>query len=284
VLVDNQTVLYLPAPYMENGRLRFPKAFVDGLAAGFEARSRQEAARFSIAAIVVDPGHGGKDAGASGTLTVKGKKVKAVEKDITLAVSKELFALLRERFPDKRLLITRSGDTYPTLEDRVNKAHSVPLKDNEAVIFISIHANASFNRHARGYEVWYLSPEYRREIIDPAKMEGKEEVALIFNDLLEEEFTTESVLLADSIMKRFGAAFGKEMPSRGIKAEEWFVVRKARMPSVLVELGFVTNEQDAGLMIEEKGQKRFADAIFEGVEDFVERFEASGGFTAVAAR
>jgi N-acetylmuramoyl-L-alanine amidase len=284
VLYDGKTLFNLPSPYTKNGQLRFPEAFVSALAASVEESLQRDASRLNIAAIVIDPGHGGKDSGAAGSLKVNGKNVKILEKDITLQVAKELFTLLQKKFPGKRLILTRSGDTYPSLEDRVAKAHSVPLKENEAVIFISIHANASFNKKARGYEVWYLSPDYRRDVIDPGKTDGGKEVALIYNDMLEEQFTTESVLMARSILKHFGETFGSELPSRGIKAEEWFVVRKARMPSVLVELGFVSNEKDAVLMTGANGQKRFAEAIYRGLVEFVERFEKSGGFTEVANR
>jgi N-acetylmuramoyl-L-alanine amidase len=282
VLYDNKILLSLPAPYTENGQLRFPEAFVAMLKNNIEESMRQDASRFRIAAIVIDPGHGGKDSGAIGNLKLNDKSVKVLEKDITLSVSKELFARLKKEFPDKQVIITRSGDTYHSLENRVAKAHSIPLDNNEAVIFISIHANASFNKKATGYEVWYLSPNYRRDVIDPKKTAGAVEAASIYNDMLEEQFTTESVLMAQSILKRLGETFGGELPSRGIKAEEWFVVRKARMPSVLVELGFVTNEDDVALMTDSNGQARFADAIFKGLVEFVERFEKSGGFTQVA--
>jgi N-acetylmuramoyl-L-alanine amidase len=282
ILYDNTTLLTLPSPYTEDGQLRFPEAFVAALRGSIEESMQREASRFSIAAIVIDPGHGGKDGGAVGELTANGKKVKVIEKDITLKVSKELFDRLQKRFPDKQLILTRTGDTYPTLEARVDKAHSVPLDENEAVIFISIHANASFNKQARGYEVWYLSPEYRRDVIDPKAKADVAEIASIYNDMLEEQFTTESILMAQSILNSFKASLGAGVPSRGIKAEEWFVVRKARMPSVLVELGFVSNEKDAGLMTSASGQKLFADALYNGIIEFVERFEKSGGFTEVA--
>jgi N-acetylmuramoyl-L-alanine amidase len=284
LLLDNKTLLTLPSPYTENGQLRFPEAFVASLRGSIEESVIHEASRFSIAAIVIDPGHGGKDSGAVGNVKLNGKNVKILEKDITLKVSKELIARLQKKFPTKRLILTRSNDSYPTLEDRVAKAHSIPLKDNEAVIFISIHANASFNKKASGYEVWYLSPDYRRDVIDPKKANGGEEIASIYNDMMEEQFTTESIMMAQSISKNFQETFGKTLPSRGIKAEEWFVVRKARMPSVLIELGFVSNEKDAALMLDSKGQKQFSDAIYNGIIEFVDRFEKSGGFTEVANR
>ena len=99
--------------------------------------------------------------------------------------------------------------------------------------------------------------------------------------MLEEEITTESILLANSILKRLGETLGKSMPSRGLKAEEWFVVRNARMPSVLVELGFVSNEADALLMNDEAYLKKLSDALYKGISDFIAFFERSGGFTTI---
>jgi N-acetylmuramoyl-L-alanine amidase len=177
--------------------------------------------------------------------------------------------------------MTREGDTFPSLEDRVAIANSVSLKENEAIIYISIHANASFNKSARGYEVWYLSPDYRRNVLDRSKYSDSAEVIPILNAMLEEEFTTESIIMAQSILKGFEESLGTLIPSRGVKAEEWFVVRNARMPSVLVELGFVTNEADALLMTDEGYLQKAAEALYKGITEFVSAFERSGGFTAV---
>jgi N-acetylmuramoyl-L-alanine amidase len=251
LMVDGREIFTLPLPYLEGGNIFFPETFLAAAKNAFSRTLEDESSRFRIAAIIVDPGHGGKDSGAVGTFTIRGKPLRSVEKDITLKVSKELHALLSAAYPDKRLLLTREGDTYPTLENRVDIAHSVPLRENEAIIFISIHANASFNKQARGYELWYLSPDYRRNVLDRSKVTDSAEVIPILNAMLEEEFTTESILMAQSILRRFDETLGSLIPSRGIKAEEWFVVRNARMPSVLVELGFVTNEADALLMADE---------------------------------
>jgi N-acetylmuramoyl-L-alanine amidase len=280
-LLDGRELFTAPLPYLEGGTLVFPEAFVSAAKNAFSRSFEDDNSRYRIAAIIMDPGHGGKDAGAVGNFVINGKPLKSVEKDLTLKVSRELHRLLSRGYPGKRIMLTREGDTYPTLENRVDIANSVTLRENEAIIFISIHANASFNKQARGYEVWYLSPDYRRSVIDKSKFADSAEVLPILNAMMEEEFTTESVMMAKSILGRFGEALGNRIPSRGVKAEEWFVVRNARMPSVLVELGFVTNEADALLMADENYLKQAAEALYKGIADFVIAFERSGGFTAL---
>jgi N-acetylmuramoyl-L-alanine amidase len=280
-LFDGRELLPVPVPYLERGTLRFPETFVVSLKGVLDTAVREDHTRFRIAAIILDPGHGGRDTGAVGNHTIDGKQVRVVEKDITLKVALDIHTRLTSAFPEKRILLTRNSDTYPTLEDRVTIANSVPLKDNEAILFLSIHANASLNKNARGYEVWYLTPEYRRTVIDTERYEDSAEIISIRNAMLEEEFTTESIMMAQFIMNHFEEQIGSLLPSRGIKEEEWFVVRNARMPSVLVELGFVTNEEDARLMTHEVHLKRFSESIYNGIMDFITMFERSGGFTTI---
>ena len=278
VLLDHREVLTLPLPYLEKGILRFPELFIDQLGRSFGFYNDNSGSDiFRIAAIIIDPGHGGKDPGASSTHTVNGRTFSSLEKDITLKVSRTLYASLVAAFPDKKIIITREGDTSLTLDERVDKANTVTLKKNEAAIFVSVHANSSFNKAAQGFEVWYLSPSYRREVIDRALYPDSEEVLPILNSMLEEVLTTESILLANAILKRLDEAIGRQVPSRGLKAEEWFVVRNARMPSVLVEMGFVTNEAEALLMDSEAHLKKVSDALYKGISDFVTFFESSGG-------
>jgi N-acetylmuramoyl-L-alanine amidase len=281
LVVDGGEVFTVPSPYLVKGSLFFPEEFVQTAGTVLSRYREEDSSRFRIAAIIVDPGHGGKDPGAIGNLSVSGKALRSVEKDIVLNVSKQLYSLLSREYPDKRILLTREGDSYPSLDERVDLANSVSLKRNEAIIFISIHANSSFNKSARGYEVWYLDPGYRREVIDKSKYEGSAEVQSIMNIMLEEEFTTESIMMAQFILNRIGEAVGNSIPSRGIKAEEWFVVRNARMPAVLVELGFVTNLQDAQLMADQGHLRKLAEALYKGINDFIGAFERSGGFTAL---
>jgi N-acetylmuramoyl-L-alanine amidase len=281
ILLDFREIFPVPAPFIRDGLLWFPEPFIAALKGALAASAGDDRSRYRIAAIVVDPGHGGRDTGAVGNHVINGKPLRVVEKDITLAASKLLHARLAAAYPDKRVLLTREGDTYPTLEERVAIANSALLKDNEAVIFVSIHANASFNRNARGFEVWYLSPEYRRTVIDRKKYADSEEVLPILNAMLEEEFTTESILMAQALVRRVDEDMGDRIPSRGIKAEEWFVVRNARMPSVLVELGFVSNEEDALFLTDDAYLRKLADSLYKGIADFVAAFEGTGGFTAI---
>jgi len=280
VLLDHRDVLTLPLPFLEQGSLKFPETFLYQVKSAFNRYMEEDRERFRIAAIIVDPGHGGKDPGASWDHAIQGKTVKSVEKDITLKVSRLLNSALVAGYPDKKILMTREGDTNPTKDARVDMANSVPLRANEAAIYISIHANSSFNKSARGYEVWYLTPSYRREVIDQSKYSDSRDVLPILNSMMEEEISTESIMLANYILKRLGETVGKLTPSRGLKAEEWFVVRNARMPSVLVELGFVSNETDALLMNDDAYLKNLSDALYKGISDFIAFFERAGGLTA----
>ena len=281
VLLDHREVINIPLPFLDKGDLRFPDVFITQVKNTFSRYAEEDRSRFRIAAVIIDPGHGGKDPGTSWSYTIGGKTVKFDEKDITLKVSRQLYASLTAAYPDKRVLLTRTGDTNPSKEDRVALANTVPLAGNEAAIYISVHVNASFNRDARGYEIWYLSPSYRREVIDRSKYTDSREVLPILNSMLEEELTTESIMIAQAILKRLEESVGKQISSRGLKAEEWFVVRNARMPSVLVELGFVTNETDALLMNDDAYLMNLSEALYKGISDFIAFFERSGGFAAL---
>lgn len=258
--------------------IAFTGAAVGSVEKAFSEAEAEARSHFSIAAILIDPGHGGKDPGAIGEQSVAGKKLRVVEKEVTLGISLKLYAALKAKYPDKRILITRDGDSYPTLEDRVDMANSVDLAPNEAIVYVSIHANSSFNKNAKGFEVWYLNPEYRRTLVDSGKPGGpKREIAPILNAMLEEEFTTESIILARDIVGGLQAEIGGDSVNRGIRADEWFVVRNARMPSVLIEAGFVTNAEEGKLLARDDYLARVADGVYNGLVDFVGYFESMRG-------
>jgi N-acetylmuramoyl-L-alanine amidase len=273
LLYNNLEIFDVPLPYRKDNALIFPDIFVSTLKDAFAKSIERDASHFNVTTIVIDPGHGGKDSGAVGTIKVNGKSAEFYEKDIVLKAGRILKNNLNQMYPDKRILMTRETDVSMTLEQRADMANAVSVKDNEAVIFISIHANWSGKPNARGYEVWHINSSYRRSLIDNSKNQYTPDVSAILNAMLEEEYTTESILLADYILKGLGDTFGKSIPSRGRKANDWFVVRNSRMPAVLVELGFVTNSQDTALMTSEDGLNKFTDSLYKGIVNYITMFE-----------
>ncbi len=232
---------------------------------------------FTISTIIIDPGHGGKDPGTIGTHNIEGERLVLEEKDLVLKVSQSVVNQLKENFPDKNIILTRSDDRYLALEERTAIANAVELAEQEAMIFMSIHANASLNRKASGFEVWYLPPEYRREIVDPEDLDQEQKtIAPILNSILEEEFTVESILLAKEILDGMETTIGTVSGSRGLKEESWFVVRNAKMPSVLVEIGFVTNPEEAKLLNTETHLQKISSGIYNGLAAYIRNFEKSG--------
>jgi N-acetylmuramoyl-L-alanine amidase len=259
--------------------LEFSRQGLENLKSHYEAALRR-AEQPRVAAILIDPGHGGSDSGAVGSYSDGSQNRRLQEKDVVLSVSRGLHELLRAEYPDRKILLTRSTDEYLKLEDRASLANTVPLGEHEAVIFISVHANASFNKEAKGYEVWVLPGDYRRQLVDAGSLdEERRDLAPILNVLLEEEYAIESISLARQVLDRLDREVGAQSPNRGIREESWFVVRNARMPSILIELGFVTNAEEAALLAQEQYLQRLARAIYTGVRSFVHAFERTKGFT-----
>jgi N-acetylmuramoyl-L-alanine amidase len=235
---------------------------------------------YRVAAIVIDPGHGGKDPGASYTYTVGGKRITVAEKDVVLGISRFLYNMLSQKYPNKVIKMTRDSDRFISLEARPEIANNIATKPNEAIIYISVHANSSANRQATGFEVWYLTPTHRRELLEPAAYSGEhEDILPILNSMKEEEYTWESVILAKDILDSLNITIGDTSENRGLKEGRWFVVRKAKMPSILIEIGFVSNKEEAMKLADENHLKKLSKAIYNGVCSFIEKFEKSKAFT-----
>ena len=272
VLLDSIRMMITDAPELRDNQLYVSKKFLDDSEEFFNQKSELP---FKVGAILIDAGHGGKDPGALKTYKINGKNVTIQEKDITLKVSKMLAERLKAAYPGKQIILTRSTDKFLTLGERTDIANGVKVGENEAVLFISVHVNSS------GYEVWYLSPGYRRNVLDKSAVDGDENLFPILNSMLEEEYTTESIMIAKFIMDGLQGQIGKESTARGIKAEEWFVVRNSNMPSVLIELGFVSNEKEALLLKDERYLKKATLGIYNGIAAFITHFERSQGFTTI---
>lgn len=276
ILQDYKKLAAVDSPEIKDGRLLVSKAFMDNAINFFNTEVSESG--YKIGAILIDPGHGGKDPGAVDTHSINGKKVTIREKDINLSVGKMIYSKLKAAYPEKNILMTRSTDRFLSLSERTDIANAVKLKDREAVLYISVHVNSSLDKTASGYEVWYLSPGYRRTVLEKTGDVDKN-LFTVMNSMMEEEYTTESILIAKFIMDGMEAQVGKLSNARGIKAEEWFVVRNSNMPAVLVELGFLTNEKEAVNLNNNSYLQKLSLGIYNGLTAFITHFERSRGFT-----
>ncbi len=229
-----------------------------------------------VVMVILDPGHGGKDLGAVGRISYKKKKHKVQEKDVVLDVSLLVNKYLTKNFPNLKIVLTRDSDEYLSLEERIilaNEYLSV-LKDGELMLFISVHANAALNATANGYEIWHLPPEYtRKDLVS----QGTENSYLypILNNLRDSEITLESIELAKSVLLSMESALDRSFINRGIKENEWYVVRNTKMPAILIELGFVSHPKEGYLLLQESHQDRLAKSIAKGIEQYLELFDVS---------
>lgn len=279
ILLDNIRIKITDAPEIRDNQIYVSQKFLNEAEDFFK---EDPSIPFKVGAILIDAGHGGKDPGAMKTYKIKGKDVTIREKDINLNVAKLLYERMKSAYPDKQIVLTRDKDVFLSLGERTDIANNVKVKENEAIIFISIHVNSSLNKTSSGYEVWYLSPGYRRTVLDKSSIDSDDKNLFpILNSMLEEEYTTESIMIAKFIMDGLQAQIGKDSTPRGIKAEEWFVVRNSNMPSVLIELGFVSNEKEALLLNDEKYLKKATLGIYNGLSAFITHFERSQGFTSI---
>lgn len=285
IIKDYLTIEQGSAPYVKNGELVATEGFFVSAVKFFNQKTENVSIAdvkdhnlYKVGAILIDAGHGGKDAGATATHDFNGKKVTIYEKDVNLKVALAIYDLLKKKYPEKRILMTRTTDVFLDLEKRTDIANSVKLAENEAVLYVSIHANASIISSASGFEVWYLDPNYRRDVVDSSMSEDKTLLAIL-NSMMEEEYTTESILMAKFITEALSEQVGSLTSSRGIKAEKWFVVKNAKMPSVLVETGFISNKEEGALLNDDTYLQKLSVGIYNGLKSFITHFERSRGFT-----
>ncbi len=223
------------------------------------------------AKIVIDPGHGGTDPGAVGVGGIR-------EKDVTLAVSARLAARLRATGLFD-VVLTRDKDESVALEERTARANA-----EEADLFVSVHANASPRAELAGVETYYLSNTGDRATIRLAQMEngfaaatGRSargtEVAWILSDLVQTYKIEESVELARNLQQAVVREVGRKFPGvrdLGVKRGPFYVLVGAAMPSVLVELSFLTHPREGALLRNPAYQEALADGLLQGLRRFVE--------------
>lgn len=284
LLLDSDMVLYSNKSYsiltkpatFESGEIKISNECLKEIRNFFENIRVPTEIGYHVGAILIDPGHGGRDAGCVGSYTENGKTHILYEKNIALSISLDLYNRLKKTYPDKNIMLTRNDDTYPTLPERVKMANSIKVNKNEAILYISIHANASLNSRAQGFEVWYLPPEYRRELIN--KEDAPKDIHSILNSMLEEEYTMESVLMAKAVLDGLDKEISNVSRNRGIREDEYIVVKNVKMPSILVEVGFVSNKEEAKRLNTPEYLKKCTNGIYNGLVSFIYQFESSRGF------
>ncbi len=221
---------------------------------------------YEIRTIVIDPGHGGKDPGAIGK---KGLK----EKVVTLKVAKMLKKELSKRL-DAKVLLTRKKDVYLSLDERTAIANT-----KEADLFVSIHANASPRRSASGIETYYLGSTQDKEAMRVAARENSsttEEMndilQFILRDLERSGNQKESIRLATSVQEELSRNLKKKykgVKSNGVKGALFYVLVNCNMPSILVEVSFVSNPKEEKRLRSDKYLRAISKGIAAGIVKYI---------------
>ncbi len=224
--------------------------------------------------IVIDPGHGGRDPGATGP---EG----SFEKDRTLEVALLVRDILKIRMPELRVVLTRNDDRYVSLAERTRLANAV-----KADLFVSIHCNAARNSAAKGFETFFLSrartDESRAvEMLENSVIEFDDEVnrayhlnmednplAFLLADMAQNIYLEQSSALAVKVQKSLERRFPGN-GSRGVKQAGFYVLRGALMPSILVELAFISNPEEERMLKSLDFRLAAAEAIVDAIFDFM---------------
>lgn len=226
--------------------------------------------------VVIDPGHGGKDAGAIDN-NVK-------EKDINLGVAKKLAAYIKKELKNAKVVMTRDNDTFISLQERANIANK-----NKGNLFISIHTNSldktnANRKNVAGASVYALGLHKDKNNLQVAMRENsvielekdyeqkysgfdpsKDESYIIF-EMAQKKNLGQSLKFADYAQKHLVKDAGRK--DRGVKQAGFWVLWATSMPSVLVELDFICNPNSAVFMGSEQGQEKLAKALAAAVKQY----------------
>jgi N-acetylmuramoyl-L-alanine amidase len=230
----------------------------------------------SIKKIVIDAGHGGKDPGAA--------VGKFYEKDIALDVALKTGRLIKKSYPDIEIIYTRDHDIFIPLMDRAEIANK-----QKADLFISIHVNICAKGTISGSETYILGQHRSQENLEVAKLENS--VILLEDDystryegfdpnsaesyimfeLIQNEFLEQSRLFADRVQNHFISHAKRK--DRGVRQAGFLVLRKTAMPSVLIELGFMSSNTELDFMEKESGRIQLSESIVKAFSDYKLRFD-----------
>ena len=224
-----------------------------------------------ISRIVIDPGHGGHDTGTVGPHGL-------MEKDLCLDIALRLGKLIQQHIPGAEVVYTRKDDTFVPLEERTAIANQ-----ERADLFISIHANSSPDRSARGIETYYLNFATSAEAMEVAARENAlsqssiHELQDLIKKIAANEKVEESKELAsdiqESLAKKLRQASAAEK-NRGVKKAPFVVLIGANMPSVLSEISFISNPSDERMLKKPDQRQRVAEGLFYGVESYLQNLNS----------
>ena len=249
--------------------------------------AQDQTAQMRLNTVVIDPGHGGKDAGCIS------RDKKTYEKNITLDIGKRLAKKIEAAYPDVKVKMTRSEDVFVELENRAviaNKAN--------ANLFISIHVNSvEKGTTANGYSIHCLGQSARKgndlysKNLDLVKRENSvillednyqttyqgfdpndPQSSIIFS-LMQNAHLGNSLTFAEDVAQAMGN--GPIKNSRGVSQDPFWVLWRTAMPSVLVEVGFITNPDDLATLRSEKGRDGIAENLFQAFKTFKARYDNS---------
>lgn len=234
--------------------------------------------------VVLDAGHGGMRPGK-----VVGKTKEA---DINLSMCKAIKAQLAEKMPSLEVILTRETDKALHDDRNIdNKRRAELANEKGADLLLSIHANAADNKAVKGTEVWILSldedtlRQNRKNsgsFVDEGEMMHVENISksslgyiiALSNQMTNDPFNNTFARIADGKFK------SKGRHSRGVKFNDWTVLYWLNGPGALVELGFMTNDEELKYMLSESGERALADALSDAIVEFIERLDKMQEYTA----
>lgn len=226
--------------------------------------------------VVLDAGHGGKDPGNRGN----GFREKEIALNIVLKVGEAL-----EKHGDIEVIYTRKNDVFIELNERARIANEA-----NADLFVSVHLNAH-NSQAYGTETFVLGLHKSQENFEVAKKENsviflEEDYEITYGGfdpnspesyigmaLMQEEYLNQSILLADFIQQNFTHKLKRK--NRGVKQAGFLVLKNAVMPSVLIETGFLTNNQEGPYLNSKQGQEKLSQAIVDAIIKYADNINLS---------
>lgn len=217
-----------------------------------------------IKTIVIDAGHGGKDPGAIYN-NVK-------EKDIILDIAIKLRDMLKKD-PNLTVYMTRDSDVFIPLEERTALANKY-----KADIFVSIHANAAKNTAASGVETYVFNVTNDRAALEVAALENNattkatSDLSDILKDILKYSKLEDSLLLAGHVHQSIIKSASGTPKNLGVKQAPFYVLLGARMPSILIETGFITNKEEAGRLKSQNYRKQIASGIYDGLQTYIAKY------------